>query len=90
MNKKIYFALSCQNTHIDFTYIVLTGDFPAHDLWLQGRFNNLEHARAAVQEILDIFPGVPVFPSIGNHESFPCNRYTKSPSSLIIQYTPQF
>ena len=59
----------------EFDYIMLTGDFPGHDSWRQGREANLGYTKAAVQEILQIFPDTPVYPSLGNHESFPCNRF---------------
>ena len=55
-------------------YIMLTGDFPGHDHWRQGREANLNYVQAAVEQILDIFPNTPVYPGLGNHDSFPCNR----------------
>ena len=56
---------------------MLTGDYPAHDIWLQGRTGNLVTAQRTVDIIKEVFPDKRVFPSIGNHESFPCNRSGK-------------
>lgn len=32
--------------------------------------------------MVDMFPGIPIFPALGNHESAPVNRYT-----LYLYYT---
>lgn len=31
--------------------------------------------KETVQQMLDTFPGVPIFPALGNHEAVPVNRY---------------
>jgi len=62
----------------DFDYIMLTGDYPAHDVWLQSRQNNLDHTKTVMDLVKEIFPNKDVFPSMGNHESFPCNSYPTS------------
>ena len=54
-------------------YIMITGDYPAHDVWLQSRQHNLDTAKAVLQPLAQIFPETQVFPSLGNHEPFPCN-----------------
>lgn len=54
-------------------YIMITGDYPAHDVWLQSRDHNLATAAAVLQPLAEIFPDVQVVPSLGNHEPFPCN-----------------
>ena len=59
--------------HSELDYIMLTGDFPAHDVWLQSREHNLASARLVVENIKEVFPDTQVFPSLGNHEPFPCN-----------------
>jgi len=67
----------------EFEYIIITGDYPAHDVWLQSRENNLAHTKTVVDAVKEVFPTKPVFPSMGNHESFPCNNY---PTSNVAGY----
>jgi len=55
---------------------LLTGDYPAHDIWYQGKEKNLASAREAANAVKAAFPGVKVLPSMGNHEAFPCNMYS--------------
>ena len=54
---------------------MVTGDFPAHDVWLQSRNGNLAHTKKMVDLVTEVFPDKLILPSVGNHESFPCNRY---------------
>jgi sphingomyelin phosphodiesterase len=54
-------------------YIMLTGDFPAHDVWLQSKEHNLATAKTVMDYVKEVFPDTQVFPSLGNHEPFPCN-----------------
>ncbi|XP_071532616.1 sphingomyelin phosphodiesterase-like isoform X2 [Panulirus ornatus] len=62
-------------THQDLDFIIWTGDLVPHNVWNTTRQGNLEIIRAAVHMIRDYFPGVPVFPAIGNHESHPVNSF---------------
>ena len=55
---------------------MVTGDFPAHDVWLQSRNGNLAHTKKMVDLVTEVFPDKLILPSVGNHESFPCNRYS--------------
>ncbi len=54
---------------------MITGDYPAHDVWLQSREGNLAHTKKMVDLVSLTFPGVQIIPGIGNHESYPCNSY---------------
>jgi len=54
-------------------YIMISGDFPAHDVWLQSREHNLATATTVLQALQQVFPDTLVLPSLGNHEPFPCN-----------------
>ena len=56
-------------------YIMITGDYPAHDVWLQSRRGNLEHAKTVHDLVTKVFPDKMILPGVGNHESFPCNSY---------------
>ena len=57
----------------DIDMILLTGDYPAHDLYFQSKRFNLGGAATVVGMVKEFFPGIPVFPTIGNHEAFPEN-----------------
>ena len=64
-----------KSKHLDVDFIFLTGDYPAHDVWRQDRQHNLAAAKAIVEAVSEHFPGLPVFPAIGNHEAFPVNMF---------------
>jgi len=72
----------------DFDYIMLTGDYPAHDVWLQSRESNLAHAKKVVDLVTEVFPDKLVVPSMGNHESFPCNMYPTS--EMNAEFDPKW
>lgn len=59
----------------DIDYILWTGDLPPHDIWNQTKEENVKILKDTVKQISDMFPGVPIFPALGNHESAPVNRY---------------
>ncbi|XP_044003284.1 sphingomyelin phosphodiesterase [Aphidius gifuensis] len=64
-----------QDTHSDIDYILWTGDLPPHDVWNQTREENLKILRETVTQMIETFPGVPIFPALGNHESAPVNSF---------------
>lgn len=61
----------------DIDYILWTGDLPPHDVWNQTREENLKILRDTVAQMVEMFPGIPIFPALGNHESAPVNRYVR-------------
>ena len=61
--------------HDAIDYVILTGDFPAHDVWRQNRTLNLKSAKIVTDIMKKHFGDTPVFPTIGNHESFPVNMF---------------
>ncbi|XP_063219326.1 sphingomyelin phosphodiesterase isoform X2 [Bacillus rossius redtenbacheri] len=63
------------NTHPDIDYILWTGDLPPHDVWNQTREQNLMILRETVNQMIQTFPGIPIFPALGNHESHPVNSF---------------
>ncbi|XP_014209092.1 sphingomyelin phosphodiesterase-like [Copidosoma floridanum] len=63
------------DTHKDIDYIMWTGDIPPHDSWNQTREGNLQNLKDTVEMVATYFKGIPVFPSIGNHESCPVDSY---------------
>lgn len=58
----------------DIDYILWTGDLPPHDVWNQTREENLKVLHETVTQLIEMFPGIPIFPALGNHESAPVNR----------------
>ena len=60
--------------HPDIEFILLTGDYPPHDIWTQTEETNLDHAKAVVDAITDVFGKLAVFPCLGNHEPCPANK----------------
>lgn len=52
-----------------------TGDLPPHDVWNQTREENLKIIRETVLQMAERFPGIPIFPALGNHESAPVNSF---------------
>ncbi|XP_050359308.1 sphingomyelin phosphodiesterase isoform X1 [Nymphalis io] len=63
------------DTHTDIDYILWTGDLPPHDVWNQTKEENLKVLQETVAQMSDMFPGVPIFPALGNHESSPVNSF---------------
>ena len=61
--------------HQDLDYIILTGDLPAHDVWLQTESDNIHSIQVVAAALQKYFPDIPVLPAIGNHESFPVNMF---------------
>ncbi|CAH0405385.1 unnamed protein product [Chilo suppressalis] len=63
------------DTHTDIDYILWTGDLPPHDIWNQTKEENLKVLQETVAQMSDMFPGVPIFPALGNHEASPVNSF---------------
>jgi len=77
-----------RETHPDIAFILVTGDFPGHGTWHQNRTENLESTAWVVQLVKDVFSEVPVFPNIGNHESFPVNLFPDS--AVTGEFSPKW
>lgn len=52
-----------------------------HDVWNQTKEENLKIIKESVKQMSEKFPGIPIFPALGNHESAPVNRYLKMDES---------
>ena len=53
--------------------IIWTGDLVPHIVWDTSKEGNLKIIREIVEIVKEKFPGIPVYPAIGNHESHPVN-----------------
>ena len=66
---------SIRTQHPDIDWIYWTGDLPAHDIWKQTKHSNEHIIRGTARQLLKHFPGVPVYPALGNHESVPVDMF---------------
>lgn len=57
-------------------FIVYTGDNPPHDVWNETWSSQLESTRLVVDYLsAHLPPGLPIYPAVGNHESWPESEY---------------
>uniref|UniRef100_A0A1L8EJC3 Sphingomyelin phosphodiesterase n=1 Tax=Haematobia irritans TaxID=7368 RepID=A0A1L8EJC3_HAEIR len=66
-------------THIKEThkidYIYQTGDVIDHMVWATSDEKNKEVYEKVTNKLYEVFPGIPVYPTIGNHEPHPLNMF---------------
>ncbi|XP_023316837.1 sphingomyelin phosphodiesterase-like [Trichogramma pretiosum] len=62
-------------THKDIDAIYWTGDLPPHDVWVQTREDNIANLKFTSKLMAKYFKGIPIFPSVGNHESVPVDGF---------------
>jgi len=60
-------------------FVLWTGDDSPDNLWAQSRGIILDAAKAVTAAVKEAFGSVPVFPALGNHESFPIDQYEGPP-----------
>lgn len=58
-----------------FDFIYWTGDLPPHNIWNQSRNDQLEALEHLTSLFNKYFPNKIIFPTLGNHETQPCNLY---------------
>ena len=61
--------------HAQIDYILWTGDLPAHDIWNQSQEGQVSILFRLSDIFQKYFPGIPVFPAVGNHDTLPVDRY---------------
>ncbi|KAF0293044.1 Sphingomyelin phosphodiesterase [Amphibalanus amphitrite] len=61
--------------HPDVAYIMWTGDNAPHDDWRTSREEVLSSTSSITALLQRYFPGIPVLPVIGNHDSAPINSF---------------
>jgi sphingomyelin phosphodiesterase len=61
------------------SFLVWTGDNPPHDVWDETAEGQLNRLKIVSQMISQAFPTLPVFPVLGNHDSFPVDQYSRLP-----------
>jgi sphingomyelin phosphodiesterase len=57
-------------------FILFTGDAPPHDVWNQSAAYNMDTLDTLMNLLKLHFPSTPVFPSVGNHDTFPCDQFS--------------
>jgi len=62
-----------------FNAVVWTGDNPPHDVWNETQTGQLERIKKVTQKLSQAFPKIPVFPAIGNHDTFPVDQFNRHP-----------
>ncbi|CAD5118658.1 DgyrCDS7346 [Dimorphilus gyrociliatus] len=74
-----------------FDAIYWTGDLPGHNVWNQTRNGQLELLDYLANTFQTYFPDIPVFSTLGNHESVPVNSFPppfiKGDNSIEWLYT---
>lgn len=64
-----------QTSKNTYDYIIWTGDLPAHNDWSQSRDAQISVLYNLTSLLVKYFPKTPIYPSLGNHESFPVNNF---------------
>lgn len=59
----------------DIDYVVCTGDLVPHHIWRISREENVAIMKEMSELLRTFFPTTPIYGSIGNHESFPRDRW---------------
>lgn len=57
-------------------FVLFTGDAPPHDVWNQSAAYNMDTLDTLMNLLKLHFPSTPVFPSVGNHDTFPCDQFS--------------
>uniref|UniRef100_T1P974 Sphingomyelin phosphodiesterase n=1 Tax=Musca domestica TaxID=7370 RepID=T1P974_MUSDO len=57
-------------------YIYQTGDVVDHMVWGTSDEKNEDVYKNVIEKMYEVFPDVPVYPTIGNHESHPLNMFS--------------
>ncbi|CAL4139124.1 unnamed protein product, partial [Meganyctiphanes norvegica] len=61
--------------HPDVDYILNTGDLVPHHIWRVSQEDNLDIINESTEMMLNYFPNIPIYSTVGNHESFPVNSF---------------
>ena len=55
-------------------FVVITGDFPPHDVWSQSKQSNLHYQSVVAETFQRILPNTKLLPIYGNHACYPINQ----------------
>ncbi|KIH56005.1 Saposin-like type B, region 1 [Ancylostoma duodenale] len=76
--------------HTDLDYIIITGDFEAHDSWDYTEDLTRANIDNVTNVLLKYFPKIPVYISIGNHEGVPQDAMAPHTMPEYDQRGPQW
>uniref|UniRef100_A0A1I7X6J4 Sphingomyelin phosphodiesterase n=1 Tax=Heterorhabditis bacteriophora TaxID=37862 RepID=A0A1I7X6J4_HETBA len=76
--------------HTDLDYIIITGDFEAHDSWDYTETLTKENMQNMTNVLLKYFPNTPVYIAIGNHEGVPQDAMAPHTMPEYDQRGPQW
>ncbi|XP_017480065.1 PREDICTED: sphingomyelin phosphodiesterase-like [Rhagoletis zephyria] len=65
-----------KKTHSSIDYIYQTGDIVDHMVWGTSTEKNADALKRVNDRLAELFPGIPVYPCIGNHEPHPFNVFS--------------
>ncbi len=57
-------------------FVMFTGDGPPHDVWNQSAAYNIGTLDTLMDVVKLHFPATQVLPSVGNHDTFPCDQFS--------------
>eukprot|EP01114_Cavostelium_apophysatum_P013258 TRINITY_DN3168_c0_g1_i1.p1 TRINITY_DN3168_c0_g1~~TRINITY_DN3168_c0_g1_i1.p1 ORF type:complete len:560 (-),score=98.35 TRINITY_DN3168_c0_g1_i1:24-1703(-) len=63
-------------------FVIYTGDSTPHSVWQQSEDEILRNILNVSTMMSEAFPNVPIFPTIGNHDTFPIDQYNDHPIDL--------
>jgi sphingomyelin phosphodiesterase len=61
-------------------FVLWTGDSTPHDVWNQTVEDNTRYTIEVTKYYNEHLPGLPIVPSLGNHEFYPCNLMSFDPN----------
>ena len=62
----------------DIDFVVYGGDNPPHDLWMETEQSQMNVESIVINMFKQHFPNTPIYPVLGNHESYPESEYLQS------------
>ena len=62
----------------DIDFVVYGGDNPPHDLWIETEQSQMNVESIVINMFKQHFPNTPIYPVLGNHESYPESEYFQS------------
>jgi hypothetical protein len=63
-------------------FVMFTGDAPPHDVWNQSAAYNMETLDTLMNLMKLHFPTTQVLPSVGNHDTFPCDQFSVNQTEI--------
>ena len=75
-------------------FMIWTGDNPPHDIWAESRESQLNASKTVADWLYNSFTVQrkwPIYPAIGNHESFPVDQFPGPPrNNWLMDPTAQY